>query len=307
MPDFDLISDFQPTGDQPQAIEHLARAINGGLKHQSLLGVTGSGKSVIASTPMLIRRGRWTSCEPIGPFIDELLARRADEVSNVGDTELLEPGLLDEPTEAFSFDPHTGRQGWKPIRQFLRHRSPDSLSCVVTQCGRRVTVTGDHNFFVLRNGKIELVRTDDICRGDYLPLPRALPEPADPLTSLTLDQYFQGSDRTYVRLEDFDKHWVGLRSQLRPFMSTRQAFGVVQLRERIPLETYRRLVQIVPSIATGASFGSLKRTYSAPADMPITPSLMRLLGYYIAEGHAEQSYVTLSSAEESIGADIQEA
>jgi excinuclease ABC subunit B len=45
MADFDLISDFKPTGDQPQAIDALARGIGSGLKHQALLGVTGSGKT----------------------------------------------------------------------------------------------------------------------------------------------------------------------------------------------------------------------------------------------------------------------
>src|SRR6266851_5414734 len=45
MPEFDLISDFKPTGDQPQAIDELVRGIKSGLKHQSLLGVTGSGKT----------------------------------------------------------------------------------------------------------------------------------------------------------------------------------------------------------------------------------------------------------------------
>src|SRR3981081_17957 len=45
MPDFNLIADFQPTGDQPQAIDQLSRGIKGGLKHQALLGVTGSGKT----------------------------------------------------------------------------------------------------------------------------------------------------------------------------------------------------------------------------------------------------------------------
>src|SRR5215831_20187295 len=42
---FDLISDFKPTGDQPQAIEALSAGIKAGLKHQTLLGVTGSGKT----------------------------------------------------------------------------------------------------------------------------------------------------------------------------------------------------------------------------------------------------------------------
>jgi len=45
MPEFQLLSDFQPTGDQPQAIDQLTRGINSGLKHQALLGVTGSGKT----------------------------------------------------------------------------------------------------------------------------------------------------------------------------------------------------------------------------------------------------------------------
>lgn len=43
--DFKLISDFEPTGDQPQAIEQLVQGIENGIPHQTLLGVTGSGKT----------------------------------------------------------------------------------------------------------------------------------------------------------------------------------------------------------------------------------------------------------------------
>lgn len=42
---FDLISQFKPSGDQPQAIEQLLEGLNDGLAHQVLLGVTGSGKT----------------------------------------------------------------------------------------------------------------------------------------------------------------------------------------------------------------------------------------------------------------------
>ncbi len=42
---FELVSPFQPTGDQPQAIEDLSRGITEGAEHQVLLGVTGSGKT----------------------------------------------------------------------------------------------------------------------------------------------------------------------------------------------------------------------------------------------------------------------
>ena len=52
---FDLVTDFLPAGDQPQAIEKLVKGINQGMKDQLLLGVTGSGKTytmanVIAQT-----------------------------------------------------------------------------------------------------------------------------------------------------------------------------------------------------------------------------------------------------------------
>ena len=43
--DFELVSKFKPTGDQPQAIEKLLEGINDGLQAQVLKGVTGSGKT----------------------------------------------------------------------------------------------------------------------------------------------------------------------------------------------------------------------------------------------------------------------
>ncbi len=43
--DFKLVSPFQPAGDQPQAIEKLVRGLREGARNQTLLGVTGSGKT----------------------------------------------------------------------------------------------------------------------------------------------------------------------------------------------------------------------------------------------------------------------
>src|SRR5947207_15472680 len=42
---FDLVSSYEPAGDQPQAIAKLTDGIVSGAKHQTLLGVTGSGKT----------------------------------------------------------------------------------------------------------------------------------------------------------------------------------------------------------------------------------------------------------------------
>ena len=45
MPKFQVVSDYTPSGDQPQAIASLAQGVELGLNEQTLLGVTGSGKT----------------------------------------------------------------------------------------------------------------------------------------------------------------------------------------------------------------------------------------------------------------------
>ena len=45
MPKFEIVSEYKPAGDQPEAIEKLAQGIQLGFTEQTLLGVTGSGKT----------------------------------------------------------------------------------------------------------------------------------------------------------------------------------------------------------------------------------------------------------------------
>lgn len=45
MDHFELVSEYKPTGDQPQAIDRLVDGLNRGMREQVLLGVTGSGKT----------------------------------------------------------------------------------------------------------------------------------------------------------------------------------------------------------------------------------------------------------------------
>ncbi len=54
---FKLVSPFQPTGDQPAAIEKLVKGVNAGEKHQTLLGATGTGKTfTIANIVQQVQR-----------------------------------------------------------------------------------------------------------------------------------------------------------------------------------------------------------------------------------------------------------
>ena len=59
MPEFRLVAPFQPTGDQPEAIRRLVDGLDRGLRHQTLLGATGTGKTfVMAET--IVRHKRPT-------------------------------------------------------------------------------------------------------------------------------------------------------------------------------------------------------------------------------------------------------
>ncbi|HEX5505968.1 MAG TPA: excinuclease ABC subunit UvrB [Thermomicrobiales bacterium] len=49
MPEFTVVAPFEPTGDQPRAVEELVEGLTRGYKHQTLLGVTGSGKTYTMS------------------------------------------------------------------------------------------------------------------------------------------------------------------------------------------------------------------------------------------------------------------
>jgi len=49
MPELKLVSEFEPTGDQPQAIEKLVKNLENGAKYQTLLGATGTGKTFTIS------------------------------------------------------------------------------------------------------------------------------------------------------------------------------------------------------------------------------------------------------------------
>ncbi|MCX7965950.1 MAG: excinuclease ABC subunit UvrB [Syntrophorhabdaceae bacterium] len=73
---FKLISDYKPSGDQPQAIEKISENIKKGVKHQVLLGVTGSGKTFtmanvierVQKTTLIISHNKTLAAQLYGEF-----------------------------------------------------------------------------------------------------------------------------------------------------------------------------------------------------------------------------------------------
>ncbi|HEX4897621.1 MAG TPA: hypothetical protein VFV53_04610, partial [Candidatus Limnocylindrales bacterium] len=173
MPDFRLVAPFQPTGDQPLAIERLTDGLARGFRHQTLLGATGTGKSLASNEPVLIGREddygdvSW-SVEPIGPLVDEALAGRRvfrdDHGTEVGFATPAAPGYV-----VSTVDPATLQPVVRPVTALSRHPAPATLWRVRTEDGREVTVTGDHNFVRLGgDARLETVATTELHVGDSL-------------------------------------------------------------------------------------------------------------------------------------------
>ena len=182
MPDFKLVAPFEPTGDQPAAIERLSEGLGMGLRNQVLLGATGTGKSLAPDEPVLIGRQddvgdvSW-SVESIGPMVDAAMSERPtfadDHGTEVGFATPSAPGYL-----VMTVDPVTHESIVRPVTAFSRHAAPAKLYRVVTTDGREVTVTGDHNFVRLsEDARLDTVRTTDLRPGDQLPIPTSGPRP----------------------------------------------------------------------------------------------------------------------------------
>ena len=189
--------------------------------------------------------------------------------------------------------------------ELLRHRTAGSLWRLSTACGRTIEVTGDHNFFVLRGGRLQLVRTEEIQLGDYVPLPRSLPEPDEPCVDLPVADFLTENDRIYVEWPSLPRVSPEPRALVRSLLSPSHAIEVVGGR-RVPIDTYRRAVATVPALADDARFGTPVRGFTAPARLQLSDAVLRFIGYYLGEGYAHQRGIALSSNDPEVIQDFTE-
>jgi excinuclease ABC B subunit len=307
---FELVADFSPAGDQPQAIDRLVEGIEAGLAHQTLLGVTGSGKSVGYDDPLLIAdcssgtpRTRLVTA---GPYIDGLMA--AEDLLGVpGETEHLVASGKSLLTPAY--DPSSGETAWYPVTALLRHKAPSQMFKLVTTCGRSVTLTGDHNLWVLRGGRTILIRTDEVRRSDSIPAPICISRVSSGLTELEILPYLADTN-LYVHAEEpIMEHVAAAGSsgfvsamrnvQIQPYGKlTAVRHGIKGSGLRI--SHYLKLLSETNSLGgrdrdARITVGASRKSCRLPARLQLTDSILALLGYYVAEGNAQPRYVIISN------------
>ena len=195
MGEFKLISDYRPGGDQPQAIDKITANIVEGKRFQTLLGATGTGKSVAWDEPVTVQTGvNRTYRGPIGRLLDDAL----DQEQSVESLEAAPPA----DWRILAWDAQTGTTGWQPITGLSRHISPDEMYRLRTACGRAVTVTGDHSVWALRDGRLHLLPGNELRNGDALPIPLVLPEPKQSFIPSVENTRLQKTDVFQTRMRD---------------------------------------------------------------------------------------------------------
>lgn len=296
MMSFSIKRVYQPMGDQPTAIAQLSEGLSRGEKEQVLLGVTGSGKSVTAESPVFIKKRNTTLQRQIGSVIDEVFALYPEHVKASGDSEYINTCDIPEwdTFQTLAFDPKTGKQGWQEVYQVSRHIAGDVVA-VATQCGRSVSATLDHNFYCARDGRMKLVAGNELQVGDMVPIVRGndfWPGPDD-LEAISLTTYLKRGRRSYyVKSPQVAMPTLSVSAHV----GRSKAWRVEHSGERIALEDWHA------SDGTNetALVGGYHQKSSLPLQMPVTDELLRLIGLYIAEGCHTKNYVVISSAEPEI-------
>jgi len=107
---FRIATKLRPRGDQPKAIRELTEGVLSGLRYQTLLGATGTGKSLGYSEPVLVFRREREALQPhllaIGDLVETLMGTRPQAVVDDGENLLLP--LEEQDMFVPSFNPRTG-------------------------------------------------------------------------------------------------------------------------------------------------------------------------------------------------------
>src|SRR5207237_337395 len=126
----------------------------------------------------------------------------------------------------------------------------------------------------------------------------------EPMLHLVMDDMLGNSDRVYVAMPRLPQIRAENGSMLRAVIPARRKNAVLYGQDRLPLASYRQAVAMLPGLADDVRFGTKNGKYDIPGRLDLSDGLLRFIGYYIGEGHAEDQYVTLSSGDPEIVTDF---
>lgn len=265
---------------------------------------SGAGKSIKGSEPVLVRERGKVQLRPIQEVIDGLIEKHGITYT---DDEL--EGVAFPDVEVYSFDKNL-KGTWSCVSVAARKDAPKTFYTFTTRSGREITTTGDHNMLVARNGKVEAVKSTDVSRGDYTPIPRSLLSGDSVFTTrinlLSVLKhnhqgiYVHGAQSLIVR------HYDALRTT--PIDEKLDRYlPQYRIGRRMPLAYFLKVLTILdispecldlPELRICAKNGKI--AHGIPIELPLTPGFLRLLGYIVAEGTINKKAVIFSNTDKQL-------
>ena len=266
----------------------------------------GAGKSIAGDEVVLIRDKGGEKLEPVKQVVDMLVKEK-------GATKLEEEieGVLNPDLEVYTFDKNLqGR--WSPVSVAARKKAPKNLYKFATKSGRKIKVTGDHNMLVLRQGRVVATKSGDVKKDECLPIPRIIPAPQNPLERFDLLEILGERKGVYVLGAEnlINNHYKKIKVKKIDPRRDKYLYKYRQGR-RVPLDYFNKLaasLEVKEELPKALKLGSRngKKEAALPASLPITTSLVRILGYITSEGTITEDYINISNTDPKVINDIKE-
>lgn len=252
-----------------------------------MAGGTASGKSIRGDESVYVYESGVPHLVRVSSLFNRLA--RGRPISKEGEYEVVSGGGLE--AVAFGTDLKTRRFG---VSRVIRHPAPRRVYKIRTRSGREAVTTGDHSIFSLFDGEVREYRVSALEPGMFVAVPRLLPDVSAERSPLSLYDSLKEEDlglyvedaSPYVR-EAVEK--LGLKA-----VSEVLGIGRRSLRETLRKPSFGVRVTGLARLArrAGLEIDSTRlylrarnyRTGKIPAVIPVTPSLMRVIGYWVSEG-----------------------
>lgn len=136
--------------------------------NMTVFATSGAGKTIGRNELVLCDEGDGAVVKKIGDVVEKLISK-----NKVVQLDPESEGVIMPKLKVFTFNSNL-KGKWADVQVAARKLSPDCLYTITTKSGRQITTTGDHNFVVLQDGRLQTTKGSDVKVGDFIPLPRQI-------------------------------------------------------------------------------------------------------------------------------------
>ncbi|MBI5036652.1 AAA family ATPase [Candidatus Micrarchaeota archaeon] len=238
------------------------------------------GESLAYDEEVIVQVDGATQRRKIGELVDENLSENAGQLTALKQRMLVQ--TLDE----------AGKAQWAPVTDYLRHAAPTQLYEVHTRSGRRIQLTADHGLFVLDEGMIKTIPTQNLVPGEsFVAIPNRATETGqdvelDLLALLGNDPHVTVGNVSGMVQDAINRFGLAKVNQI--LLGYSRQLDVLQRVKgdmRIPVQAFKRMAELRAACDSSQLTVSTKASRDRiPERLKFTPELAYWVGIWVAEG-----------------------